>query len=89
MASTPRPIRWLHLSDLHYGCPGKVLWEQVEGEFFDDVAYWVDKLGPPDLSNGVDTCQSTHRGNLSTRVQESPNAVDPRPRTQSDILGLP
>ena len=33
----PRPITWLHLSDLHYGCTGKELWEQIEVEFFRDV----------------------------------------------------
>ncbi|MDY7095161.1 MAG: SUMF1/EgtB/PvdO family nonheme iron enzyme [Acidobacteriota bacterium] len=44
-----RPIRWLHLSDLHYGCPGKELWEQVEGEFLTDLDQWCERLGPPDL----------------------------------------
>lgn len=44
-----RPIRWLHLSDLHYGCPGKELWEQVEEKFFADVESQLRRLGPPDL----------------------------------------
>ncbi len=45
----PRPIRWLHLSDLHYGCPGKELWEQVEPEFRHDVERMLEQLGAPDL----------------------------------------
>jgi len=44
-----RPIRWLHLSDLHYGCPGKELWEQVEPDFRRSVERRVAEDGPPDL----------------------------------------
>lgn len=44
-----RPIRWLHLSDLHYGCPGKELWEQVQVEFFRDLDAHLDRLDAPDL----------------------------------------
>jgi energy-coupling factor transporter ATP-binding protein EcfA2 len=44
-----RPIRWLHLSDLHYGCPGKELWELVEDELFRDLDAQLDRLGTPDL----------------------------------------
>jgi len=47
--SAPRPIRWLHLSDLHYGCPGKELWERVEEKFYRDVDLFLDRLGAPDL----------------------------------------
>ena len=32
-----RPIRWLHVSDLHFGCRGEGLWHDVEDLFFDDV----------------------------------------------------
>lgn len=49
LMSEPRPIRWLHLSDLHYGCAGKDLWEQVEEEFHRDVDLFLDRLGAPDL----------------------------------------
>ncbi|MEE8523302.1 MAG: SUMF1/EgtB/PvdO family nonheme iron enzyme [Thermoanaerobaculia bacterium] len=45
----PRPIRWLHLSDLHYGCPGKELWEQVEPEFRRDVERMLEECDAPDL----------------------------------------
>lgn len=30
-ASAP-PLRWLHLSDLHLGCPGHEHWHQMEEE---------------------------------------------------------
>lgn len=45
----PRPIRWLHLSDLHCGCKGRAVWEQVEEEFHRDLDQHLEKLGPPDL----------------------------------------
>ena len=49
MASA-RPIRWLHLSDLHLGCRGKELWWQVETELARDVRAMVEKRGAgPDL----------------------------------------
>ncbi len=44
-----RPIRWLHLSDLHCGCKGQVLWEQVEEDFHRDLDRQLAKVGPPDL----------------------------------------
>ena len=43
----PRPIRWLHVSDLHYGCEGKELWEQVEDEFLRDIDALTDRLRSP------------------------------------------
>ena len=45
----PRPIRWLHLSDLHYGCKGKELWQAIEPEFLSSVERMAGDLGPPDL----------------------------------------
>ena len=45
----PRPIRWLHISDLHIGCPGRSLWWQVENEFERSVRKKVELLGVPDL----------------------------------------
>src|SRR6202158_2381086 len=47
--SDPRPIRWLHLSDLHFGCRGRELWWQVHEEFERSVREMVQRLGPPDL----------------------------------------
>jgi len=44
-----RPIRWLHLSDLHLGCPGKALWWAVANEFEESVKEYVTRLGRPDL----------------------------------------
>ena len=32
-----RPVRWLHLSDLHAGCRGEELWWQVLEELRDGV----------------------------------------------------
>jgi formylglycine-generating enzyme required for sulfatase activity len=45
----PRPIRWLHLSDLHAGCRGRALWWQVQEEFERNVRAMARQLGPPDL----------------------------------------
>lgn len=44
-----RPIRWLHLSDLHLGCRGEDLWWQVEEELRPSVRAMAQSLGPPDL----------------------------------------
>ncbi|MEE8524945.1 MAG: SUMF1/EgtB/PvdO family nonheme iron enzyme [Thermoanaerobaculia bacterium] len=47
--SEPRPIRWLHLSDLHCGGKGRELWEQVEEELHRDVDMLLARRGAPDL----------------------------------------
>ncbi len=44
-----RPIRWLHLSDLHLGCAGRGAWWQTHEEFAQDVRKLVLRRGPPDL----------------------------------------
>ncbi|HIJ83976.1 MAG TPA: P-loop NTPase, partial [Magnetococcales bacterium] len=43
-----RPIRWLHLSDLHMGSPGRTLWWQVHEEFKTSILAAVEQSGPPD-----------------------------------------
>jgi calcineurin-like phosphoesterase family protein len=45
----PRPIRWLHLSDLHLGCRGEDLWWQVQEVLERSVREMAQRLGPPDL----------------------------------------
>jgi len=45
----PRPIRWLHLSDLHLGCRGEDLWWQMQEEWEPSVKEMARRLGPPDL----------------------------------------
>jgi len=45
----PRPIRWLHLSDLHLGCRGEDLWWQVQEVLEKSVSDMAQRLGPPDL----------------------------------------
>jgi len=47
--SGPRPIRWLHLSDLHLGCRGEDLWWQVQEELEKSIRSMAERLGPPDL----------------------------------------
>src|SRR6185436_488075 len=44
----PRPIRWLHLSDLHLGCRGEDLWWQVQEVLEKSVSDMAQRLGPPD-----------------------------------------
>ncbi len=44
-----RPVRWLHLSDLHLGCRGRGLWWQVQEEFEASIVDMVGRLGAPDL----------------------------------------
>jgi calcineurin-like phosphoesterase family protein len=44
-----RPIRWLHLSDLHLGCRGEDLWWQVQEVLEKSVREMAKRLGPPDL----------------------------------------
>ncbi|MBL8901628.1 MAG: SUMF1/EgtB/PvdO family nonheme iron enzyme, partial [Planctomycetes bacterium] len=46
---TGRPIRWIHLSDLHLGSPGRELWPSLEQSFGESVAELVQLQGPPDL----------------------------------------
>ena len=44
-----RPVRWLHLSDLHLGFCGRELWWQVREELEESVQEGVRRLGTPDL----------------------------------------
>jgi predicted MPP superfamily phosphohydrolase len=44
-----RPVRWLHISDLHLGSAGQELWWTVRRDFEHSVKEWVGKLGIPDL----------------------------------------
>jgi len=46
---TSKPIKWLHISDLHLGCKGKSLWWQVQDEFQTSLKREVERIGPPDL----------------------------------------
>jgi 3',5'-cyclic AMP phosphodiesterase CpdA len=42
--------RWLHLSDLHFGCKGQALYEAVIESFERSLDQWLGKVGgPPDL----------------------------------------
>ncbi|MBF0401808.1 MAG: SUMF1/EgtB/PvdO family nonheme iron enzyme [Magnetococcales bacterium] len=43
------PLRWLHLSDLHLGAPGRSLWWQVHQEFKQSLQEKMAQIGPPDL----------------------------------------
>lgn len=45
----PRPIRWLHLSDLHLGCRGEDLWWQVQEVLERSIREMAQRLGPPDI----------------------------------------
>jgi hypothetical protein len=43
-------FNWLHLTDMHLGMEGlSDLWQNVEEDFFKDVKYLIDKIGPLDL----------------------------------------
>ncbi|MBF0136261.1 MAG: metallophosphoesterase, partial [Magnetococcales bacterium] len=44
-----KPLRWLHISDIHMGCPGKELWWQTNQEFGDTLREMVARQGAPDL----------------------------------------
>jgi len=44
-----RPVRWIHLSDLHTGCRGRELRWEVYEELTKSVRQMTDRLGPPDL----------------------------------------
>ncbi|MCP4664575.1 MAG: SUMF1/EgtB/PvdO family nonheme iron enzyme [bacterium] len=44
-----RPLRWLHISDLHLGCRGTELWWQVWEDFEKSIREMVARLGAPDL----------------------------------------
>lgn len=44
------PIRWLHLSDLHVGSPGRASWWRVREDFWRSLESVAVKVGgPPDL----------------------------------------
>ena len=47
--ATHRPLRWLHLSDLHLGCRGEALWRLVQQELEPSVREMAGRLGSPDL----------------------------------------
>src|SRR5215208_669481 len=43
-------FNWLHLTDLHLGVEAyQRLWPNVEEDFFEDLEFVVDKVGPLDL----------------------------------------
>lgn len=44
-----RDIRWLHLSDTHFGARGTEIWHQVHDEFRISLEYWLPKIGTVDL----------------------------------------
>ncbi len=44
-----RPIRWLHLCDLHLGSQGQELWWQIREELRESVTATARRIGPPDL----------------------------------------
>lgn len=45
-----RALRYLHLSDLHLGCPGQARWWQVEEDFQCSLVATMARIGgPPDL----------------------------------------
>src|SRR5579871_3359377 len=44
-----RPIKWLHLSDIHLGHRGIEVWHQVQDEFRDSLLSQIAHAGPPDL----------------------------------------
>lgn len=64
MPKTPqRPIRWLHLSDLHLGCPGRALWWKTKSEFAESLKTWIKQVGgPPEvvLSEALSIRRSSH-----------------------------
>ncbi len=55
-----RPIRWLHISDLHLGCRGSELWWQAAEDFQQSVREMAARLGAPDLL--LVSGDLTHRG---------------------------
>lgn len=44
-----RPIRWLHLSDIHMGQRGLEVWHQVQSEFKKSLKSELQDIGAPDL----------------------------------------
>ncbi len=55
-----RPLRWLHISDLHLGCHGTELWWQVREDLEQSIRNMAARLGPPDLL--LVSGDLTHRG---------------------------
>ncbi len=47
--STSRPLRWLHLSDLHLGRPGRSRWWTVHDAFAKHLRESVAEVGAPDV----------------------------------------
>ncbi|MBF0183173.1 MAG: metallophosphoesterase [Magnetococcales bacterium] len=57
-----QPLRWLHLSDLHLGSPGKEVWWQTNEDFAVSIQSMVKQRGAaPDLL--LLTGDITHQGN--------------------------
>ncbi|MEO5379185.1 MAG: metallophosphoesterase, partial [Magnetococcus sp. DMHC-6] len=44
-----RPLKWLHISDLHMGCHGEEIWWHVHKEFTKSLQKMVSLRGVPDL----------------------------------------
>jgi hypothetical protein len=48
-AAVTHTIRWLHLSDLHLGAPGKPLWWEIQNPFQRSLQAWARRHGGPHL----------------------------------------
>lgn len=44
-----KAFSWLHLSDLHIGQGGQRLWPNFRAQFYDDLRYLLEKIGPIQL----------------------------------------
>ncbi|MBF0182520.1 MAG: metallophosphoesterase [Magnetococcales bacterium] len=45
----PKPLRWLHISDIHTGCPGREVWWNANEAFARSIGEMVARRGVPDL----------------------------------------
>ena len=64
------PVRWLHLSDLHLGCPGRELWWEMQTEFRDSIRAGVERIGVPELILITGDLTSTGAGDEFRLVDE-------------------
>jgi len=46
---TSKSVKWLHISDLHLGCPGRSFVPQVLEEFKKSLKEQVNRIGAPDI----------------------------------------
>ena len=80
--TTTGTVRWIHVSDLHRGQPGRPAWERLQFEFLEDVKAEAGRRGTPHFI--IATGDIAYRG-----VQTDYSLADKAFHDLADAIGAP